>query len=683
VISSVARRPLPPLLIAISVAMLVAVVVVGARSLGLLESFELVAYDAYSRWRYSDSPPDSRIVLVTVTERDVLTYGWPLSDGILARAIRVVAQHEPHAIGLDIYRDMPVPPGTQELEAVLLAEPRFVGLMKVGQAGSIGVRPPRVLRGTERVGFSDIVVDPGGVVRRGLLFLDDGTTISYSFALRLALLSLQAQGIVPKADARESSHLRLGQVTIAPLESNDGGYAGVDARGYQFLLDFKGAGRPFESVDLGSLLAGAFPPEFFRDKIVLMGVMAESIGDNFYTPFSRRSGAKQSVPGVEIHASAASQILRMALDGVAPIAVLPKALEWLWIFFWSTAGALAGLRLLSPWKFWPVVAGGLVGLATFDFLAFIAGWWIPIVPSATAFLTAAIVLTEYNAHRLGVDKKRLAKGLSLFIPVDKMEQLLQKPGAFESTRESLDCACLVTDAADYTTLSETLRPEELAALLNPYFETLFAPVLKAGGNVSDVIGDSMLALWPDRSGGREVRLQACLACLNALPAVERFNAMSPIHKFRTRFGIHFGPVTLGLVGALTHYEYRAVGDTVNAANRVQGLNKRLGTRLLASKSAVEGLEELLLRDLGLFRLKGKKVSIRVYEIICRRVDATETDLLLCRQFAAALDAFQRHAQDSAREQFGRLLSQFPQDGPSVFYSEVLRKGIPADGVVDA
>jgi adenylate cyclase len=664
----------------IAIAAIVALGVVGMRSAGWLESAELEAYDRYVRLRYSDSLPDARVVLVTVTEHDVLANGWPLSDRVLARAIQAVAQHTPRAIGLDIYRDVPVPPGTQELEALFLAERRVVALMKVGQAGSSGVRAPRALRGTDQAGFSDMVVDPGGIVRRGLLFLDDGTTISYSFALRLALLSMQTQGIVPRPDPREPSHLRLGRVTVPPLESDDGGYAHVDARGYQFLLDFKGARRPFASIDLASLLAGAFPPEFLRDKIVLIGVVAESMPDNFYTPFNRDLGASQSTPGVEIHAHAASQILRMGLDGVAPMAVLPKAWEWLWISFWSALGVLAGYTLLSPWKFWSGVAGGLIVLAALALGAFVLGWWIPIVPPALAWPCAAVVGNQYKVR---IDKKRLAKNLGLFVPPHVVEQLTQKPGAFASIRESLGCACLVTDAAAYTTLSENLPSTDLAPLLNQYFETLFRPVLELKGFVSDIIGDSMLALWPDRSEGKEVRLRACLACLDALPAVERFNARSPIHKLPTRFGIHFGPVTLGLVGALTHYEYRAVGDTVNASNRVQGLNKRLGTRLLASEAVVQGMEELLLRDLGRFRLKGKTVSIRVYEIVCKRSDATEADLLLCKQFATALDAFQSHTQDSAREQFERLLSQFPQDGPSVFYSDLVRKGIPADGIVDA
>jgi adenylate cyclase len=175
----------------------------------------------------------------------------------------------------------------------------------------------------------------------------------------------------------------------------------------------------------------------------------------------------------------------------------------------------------------------------------------------------------------------------------------------------------------------------------------------------------------------------CEACLDAAAAVEDFNRISPIAKLPTRFGVHFGPVTLGLVGALTHYEYRAVGDTVNTANRVQGLNKRLGTRVLASEPAVEGLGELLVRDVGLFRLKGKRTPMHIYEILDRRSGATKDDLRLCRAFTAALNAFHASDQDAARIQFEQLVADFPNDGPSAFYAGVLRRGLPADGVIDA
>src|SRR5262245_24884934 len=193
----------------------------AARNFGLLEAIELVAYDAYIRLRPADSSPSTRISLVTISEHDIQANGWPLSDDVLARTIEVVARHKPRAIGLDIYRDVPILPGRRKLEAVLAAEPRVVAAMKFAEGASSGVRPPPVLRGTEQVGFNDILVDPGGVVRRGLLFLDDGTAVSYSFALRLALRYLQAQGVVPQADPHDPSLLRLGAVTIRPLEPHE------------------------------------------------------------------------------------------------------------------------------------------------------------------------------------------------------------------------------------------------------------------------------------------------------------------------------------------------------------------------------------------------------------------------------------------------------------------------------
>ena len=127
--------------------------------------------------------------------------------------------------------------------------------------------------------------------------------------------------------------------------------------------------------------------------------------------------------------------------------------------------------------------------------------WLPVVAPAGLMAPAgALFAAGWQYFDVVRDKRRLARSLGLFVPPHVVEQLVRKPGAFESTRESLDCSCLVTDAADYTTLSETLQSEQLAALLNQYFEALFRPVLDLGGYVSDVIGDSMLALWPDRGG---------------------------------------------------------------------------------------------------------------------------------------------------------------------------------------
>ena len=114
-------------------------------------------------------------MLVTITEEDIQTLGsWPLSDDVLAQTLEFVARFGPRAIGVDIYRDLPVPPGSARLQDFLRTNGRIIWVSKFGQGKTDSIPPPAALKGTENVGFNDIVVDPGGVVRRGLLFIDDG-----------------------------------------------------------------------------------------------------------------------------------------------------------------------------------------------------------------------------------------------------------------------------------------------------------------------------------------------------------------------------------------------------------------------------------------------------------------------------------------------------------------------------
>ena len=235
---------------------------------------------------------------------------WPLSDARLAQVLRILTQYQPRAIGLDLYRDVPVPPGHEELRAILVGNRHIISAMKFGNEVEIGIAPPPVLKHTDQVGFNDILVDPGGIVRRGLLFLDDGNAVAYSFALRLALLYLQAEGIMPQPDASPSPHLRLGDTAIRPLEANDGGYVSADARGYQFLLDYRDASATFPFYSLTALLSGKIDAKVIEDKIVLIGTTAESVKDFFYTPYGRRLQHHQQMPGIVLHAHMVSQLLQ-------------------------------------------------------------------------------------------------------------------------------------------------------------------------------------------------------------------------------------------------------------------------------------------------------------------------------------------------------------------------------------
>jgi adenylate cyclase len=616
---------------------LTAAAVMGARSLGLLEAFELVAYDAYIRLRPADPSPSARITLVTVSERDILANGWPLSDEVLARAIEVVARHEPRAIGLDIYRDVSVKPGRQKLEAVLATEPRVIAAMKFAEGGSSGVRPPRILQDTEQVGFNDILVDPGGVVRRGLLFLDDGTTVSTSFALRLALRYLEAQGVVPQPDPHNPSLLRLGRVTIHPLDAHEGGYVGADARGYQFLLDFKDARRPFSSVELASLLAGSFDPGLFRDRIVLIGVAAESVKDDFYTPLSKGYKVGQSMPGVIIHAQIASQLLRMGLDGDAPMAALPEWQEWLWVLLWSVAGALVGLGVRSPWRLLFAAGGGLVGLVAFDLLAFLAGRWIPLVPPALGWLSAAGVVTAYMSYREMAQRTLLMQLFSRHVSREVAEAIWRQRDQFldggRPRPERLVVTVLFTDLTGFTTVSEKHTPEALLEWLNEYMDAMTHEVSHYGGVIRQYAGDAIVAMFGipvPRQTQAEIDQDArnavycALAMETALRELNRRWRLQGRPTAGMRIGIFTGAVVSGTLGTADRSEYVVVGDTVNTASRLESYDKELFAPDADTRPAriLIGEPTLVLLDgrfeterVGEVSLKGKENRISIHRVI--------------------------------------------------------------------
>jgi adenylate cyclase len=228
---------------------------------------------------------------------------------------------------------------------------------------------------------------------------------------------------------------------------------------------------------------------------------------------------------------------------------------------------------------------------------------------------------------------------------------------------------LFTDAEHYTAVAEGMEPEALGSFMNAYYAAIFEPVRQHGGIVLDVVGDAMLAIWATAQPDASRRRAACLAALDIFGAVERFRLASDRWQLPTRIGLHTGRMLLGNIGALDHYEYRAVGDIVNTASRIDGLNKFLGTRLLVSAEVLQELQGFLSRELGIFLLLGKAQPLVVHELICRQEEAQPQQRHLCGRFAEALAAYHRQAWDEAIEKFSAISasSLAKEDGPSLFY----------------
>jgi adenylate cyclase len=233
--------------------------------------------------------------------------------------------------------------------------------------------------------------------------------------------------------------------------------------------------------------------------------------------------------------------------------------------------------------------------------------------------------------------------------------------------------CMATDAGQYTTLSETISPLQLHKLMNDYYGIIFPEVKSRNGMISDVIGDAMLAVWAVKKPDPKIYSAACHSALAIKAAIDNFNRTSPF-QLTTRLGLHFGEMRLGNVGAKEHFEYRAVGDTINTTTRIEGLNKLLGTRILISSQVVERVNGLfVVRELGAFLLKGKSQPVTVYELMDYKINSSSHSewTSLCLLFNEALTLFKTGEWNLALSEFSRITNEYPGDGPAQFFISYL------------
>lgn len=630
-------------IVALFISGLVFFIIIGLRVVGSLEFLELAAYDWFVRLQPKVSLPDHRIILIGISERDIRSQGrWPLTDATLAEALAILVRHKPRAIGIDIFRDISVPPGREKLDSILMENPNIISVTTFGKGG---VPPPEVVKNTDQIGFNDVLVDPGGTVRRGLLFMDDGKKTFYSFALRLSMIYLRSKGIVPQPDPVSPSHIRLGQTTIRPFERNDGGYIGADARGYQFLLDFKSAKGNFSSYTLMKLLAGEIDSEAIKDKIVIIGVMAHSVKDIFYTPHSRGFQVGQQVSGLILHAHIVSQLLRIALDGAPVVDNMTEKQERYWILLWSMMGAGFVLWVRSPWHFAMTGSIGLLILFLSAYLAFLSGWWIPLVPPAISWSISAGVVTAYMSNREKRQRVLLMQLFSRHVSAEIAEVIWRQRDQFlnggRPCSQKLMATVLFSDLKGFTSVAEKMDPEDLIDWLNTYIESMAQLVMGYAGVIDDYAGDGIKANFGvpiSRTNDVEIRKDAVNAVNCALAMEKEMNKLNAFWKEKQlpsvgmRIGIFTGPVVAGPLGSSQRLKYTTVGDTVNIASRLESFDKEsaegMPCRILIGESTLLCLDsQFKTQKCGEVSLKGKDEKITVYRVLDQESEKTKDKLL--------------------------------------------------------
>ena len=381
----------------------------GLKHLGALQRLELFAFDQLTQIQ-RPLPADDRLLIVSITEEDLQTYGWPLSDRHVAEIIATLQIHNPRVIGLDLFRNTPQSPGKTLLNHQLEA-PNLIATMNEGDFSEGTHVPPPEGAPSKQVGFNDLLIDPDGVTRRALLYVGPLERPNFSLALRLVQayhpdLALKA---TPKA-------LFLGSRKLPILKAGDGGYHAIDNRGYQLLLRYRGPHSPARELTVSQVFSGDFDASWVRDKIVLIGSTAPSLNDEFYTPFSAKLDTRLTQSGVVVHAQIVSHLLDELMDQKQLYRFLPQWGELVWVLGWVGAAALLSWSIKRPLVLFLIGAGGLGAIALVGGWAFSQMIWLPLVEPAVGFLMAgALVNAQKVLYRSSYDELTQLPGRDLFL----------------------------------------------------------------------------------------------------------------------------------------------------------------------------------------------------------------------------------------------------------------------------
>lgn len=449
----------------------VAAVVIAGSISGLLQLMEWATLDQFFRLRPPE-PIEERIVIVTVDEPDIKYLAkWPMTDRVMAQLLKNIKAQKPRGIGLDIYRDLVVEPGHEELVDVFKSTPQIIGIEKL--AGN-SVAPPPVLDKSGQVAAADLVLDADGKVRRALVLIGNSEGKSrQGLGVNLALMYLEAEGIELRVIDSEKKIYGLGQAVFVPLTGKELGYRQEYTGGYQILLNFRGGIDRFTTISMTDVLENRIPPDLMRDRIVFIGAITPSLQDVFQTPYSSNMiSAGEPTPGVVIHANLTSQILNAALHNRPMMQAWPKKNAAGWILVCSLASAIICCVLLpekpfKKWIFFQVTLGSILIeiliLLSISYLAFLTGLLIPVFSPILAAIASTILTANYhNQWQLKVINEKLeqanqqlneySKNLEMKVE-ERTQDLLQRTKQLSATLQELK-----------STQTQLIQAEKMSAL---------------------------------------------------------------------------------------------------------------------------------------------------------------------------------------------------------------------------
>jgi len=436
------------------------------------------------------------------------------------------------------------------------------------------------------------------------------------------------------------------QLAGEALRAEPGGTLSLDGRPLpldetgRLIINYRGGVGTYRSISMADVIQsqlqleeGLEPqidPDVFRDKIVLVGFSAPGLMDLRPTPFS------SVYPGVEVHATVIDNLL--AGDLIAP------APGWMTAVMILLSALLTALAVTWPRKLGWMTAGVLVCLllpVAAAVIAFRAGLWLALIAPLAGTVVTFASGSVLNYALEGRQKRFVKKVFQHYLSHQVIEQILKDPDRLTLGGQRRQMSVFFSDVAGFTSVAESLSPEDLTDLLNRYLSEMTAVIFRHGGTVDKYIGDAIVAFWNAPLDQPDHAVRACHAALDCQKRLvelrDRMRQQSG-HELHMRIGLNTGPMVVGNMGSSDRFDYSILGDAVNLGARLEGACKQYGIWILIGESTyAEVKDHVEAREIDRIRVVGKREPVRIYELLARRGQ-------LSTKRRATLDRFQEGLQ---------------------------------------
>lgn len=495
-------------------------------------------------------------------------------------------------------------------------------------------------------GFFNMEPDPDGVLRwiNGMHKFDGNLYANLSLQ---ALSAYWRQPVTVRVADHGVTNLMIGDCRIPTDELG------------RIMVNYRGGPRTFPHISATDILRGNVNEGALKDRIVLVGATAVGIYDLRVTPFAT------VFPGVEVHANLIDMILSgdflfypawAAYIDVLAILILGGLLGFLLTRVSVLAGVACGFLMTSGYVF-----------ATYYFFTR-NGVVFNIVYPITALLLVYVIVSAYRYLVEESEKRFIRNAFSTYVSPAVVDQLIRSPGNLVLGGERREITAFFSDVAGFTSISEKLSPEALVELLNEFLTEMTDIIQARNGTVDKFEGDAIIAMFGAPVPQADHALAACAACIDMQKRLVSLREKWEEEKqltIRMRVGLCSGPAVVGNMGSRKRFDYTMMGDTVNTAARLEGVNKQYGTYVMISHSTYELVKgKMVARELDAVNVVGKAVPVKIYELIGEigRVDAPTLQAL--QSYASGLNAYRQRQWDAAERFFHQVMGIMPNDAPS-------------------